>query len=123
MFSNSDSPEYIAKYKSLSRSKDYKEKDLELLFEDSIYELMISDTEMVKELKRKSEQFEKFKSYRAQAFLFQRDKKTINDGPVENEYFLPLSEDLPHDFDLNNLHKIFLQCREKLEKTNKKPKK
>lgn len=56
---------------------------------------------------------EKFNKYRAEAFLFQREKEPkamiVKNSPV---YLLPMRYDLPPELDLNNLYKIYTQCRE-----------
>ncbi len=114
----SDPPEFCNKTKMLL-SKDFDEKSLDLLYDDVIYDAMLTDVDAVKELKKKEARFEKFKKYRAEAFLFQREKKTCSTGPDHLEYFKPLTEDLPAEYDLNSLYKIFVKCREE-HKANKK---
>ncbi len=105
----SDPPGFCAKTKMLT-GKDFDETALDLLSDDYIYDAILADTDAVKELKKKADRFEKFKSYRAQAFLFQREKKTANNSSEHQEYFLPLTEDLPQEFDLNNLYKLYDKC-------------
>ena len=77
---------------------------------------MLTDTEAVKELKKKEQRFEKFKKYRAEAFLFQREKKICNSGPDHVESFKRLTDgDLPVELDLNYLYKIFVKCKAELK--------
>ena len=67
---------------------------------------------------------ELFNKYRGDAFLFQRAKKpTAFSESYEIEYFLPLTEDLPPQYDLNNLHRIMQECEAKaaVKQRTKKP--
>ena len=67
---------------------------------------------------------ELFNKYRGDAFLFQRAKKpTAFSENYEIEYFLPLTEDLPPQYDLNNLHRIMQECEAKaaVKQRTKKP--
>lgn len=104
-----DTPEYVEKASALLRMKDFDKSDLSVLIDNSEFEIDYQNKELVKNFKNKVDAHEKFKAYRAQAFLFQREKKTsaLLD---KHEYFLPLSEDLPEDFDLNKLYKRYLQA-------------
>ena len=56
---------------------------------------------------------EKFNKYRAEAFIFQREKEPkaiiVKNNPV---YLLPMRYDMPPELDLNNLYKIYSQCKE-----------
>jgi len=106
-----DSAEYITKVKSLTRTKDIEEQDLSMLIENAEYQVEYADKELLKALRQKAERYEKFCKYRAQAFLYQREKKATSYTDGTREYFLPLSEDLPPEFDLNNLNRIFLKCK------------
>lgn len=104
-----DTSSYIDKILALSRAKDIKESDLSLLVDRSDFELNYIDSEYMEKFKSKVEKHEKFKAYRAQAFLFQREKKTSS-GDGRREYFLPLSVDLPEEYDLNNLYDLYLKA-------------
>lgn len=106
----SDPASYINKILSLSRAKDITECDLDILVDRSDFELNYIDSEYMNQFKSKIERHEKFKAYRAQAFLFQREKKTAS-GDGRREYFLPLSVDLPEEYDLNNLYTLFLKAK------------
>ena len=53
---------------------------------------------------------DKFNAYRAEAFLFQRDKEPTTFRRTGNEYFLPLRYDIPQELDFNNLYQVFLKC-------------
>lgn len=106
------SPEYAKKIAALSRAKDFKEEDLHILSDNVHLEADYQDKEFVKKFKDKVDKHEKFKAYRAQAFLFQREKNTsFMDEKAER--FLPLTEDLPMEYDLNELYKIYLKCLKK----------
>ena len=111
----SDKQELITKFSSLLKTKDIKEDDLALLLDSEKYEVDLLDKEKIKELKTRAEKNSKFKSYRAQAFLFQREKKTSNIN-TQKEFFLPLSEDLDSCFDINNLYQLYLDCKNKAQK-------
>lgn len=117
---SSDSPEYTSKVKSLIKTKDMSKKDLAILLEHAEYAITYANKEALKLLKQKAEKQEKFATYRAQAFLYQREKKVSSFGSDAPEYFLPLSVDLPPEFDLNHLYKIYLACKEKIKKRDKK---
>lgn len=106
-----DSPEYVSKIKSLLKTKDITEEDLSILLEHPEYDAIYQDKDALKTLRQKAEKYEKFAKYRAQAFLYQREKKATTYSDNTREYFLPLSEDLPPEFDLNNLNRIFLKCK------------
>lgn len=110
LIKETDSPEYVTKIKSLIRTKDISEQDLSILMEHAEYQVEYQDKELLKSLRQKAEKYEKFSKYRGQAFLYQREKKASSYGDNAREYFLPLSEDMPSEFDLNNLCKIFLKC-------------
>lgn len=60
---------------------------------------------------------EKFNLYRAEAFLFQKEKEPkaiiAKNQPV---YLLPMRYDLPPELDLNNLYQVYLQCTEAAQK-------
>ena len=105
-----DSKEYKEKIQSLLRSKDINKEDLKMLIERAELEADYQDKETLKMIKQKAERYEKFNDYRAQAFLFQREKKVVTKNS-DIEYFLPLSVDLPHQFDLNELNKIYRECK------------
>lgn len=109
----SDTPEFTTKIKSLLKTKDIKEEDLSLLFDSEKYEMKLFDKEKIKELKIRADKNNKFKSYRANAFLFQREKKTSNVNTGGKEFFLPLSDDLDPCFDINNLYQLYLDCKNK----------
>jgi hypothetical protein len=112
----SDKPEMATKFNSLLKTKEIKEEDLSLLLDSEKYEIEMLDKERVKELKTRLEKLNKFKSYRAQAFLFQREKKTSNINTTGKEFFLPLLEDLDPSFDINNLYQLYLECKNKAKK-------
>ena len=84
---------------------------MSILLEHPEYDAIYQDKEALKTLRQKAEKYEKFAKYRAQAFLYQREKKATTYSDNAREYFLPLSEDLPPEFDLNNLNRIFLKCK------------
>lgn len=112
----SDPPGFCEKTRLLTASKDFDESALDLLYENDYYDVMLTDTEAVKELKKKEQRFEKFKKYRAEAFLFQREKKICNSGPDHVESFKRLTDgDLPVELDLNYLYKIFVKCKAELK--------
>lgn len=111
---DTDSPEYQAKIKSLLKSKDIQAKDLSVLLEHAEYAINYADKEAIKALKQKADKQEKFMAYRKQAFLYQREKKVTSFAADAPEYFLPLSVDLPPEFDLNHLYKIYLECKERI---------
>lgn len=111
----SDSPDFCEKTRKLM-SKDIDESFLKLLLENDCYDIMLADTEAVKELKRKEQRLEKFNKYRADAFLHQREKRQSNRKFDHLEYFLPLKDDLPAELDLNNLYKIYLRCKSEISK-------
>lgn len=117
---DTDSPEYQAKIKSLLKSKDIQSKDLSILLEHAEYAINYADKEAIKALKQKAEKQERFAAYRAQAFLYQREKKVSSFGSDAPEYFLPLSVDLPPKFDLNHLYKIYLECKERIRIRDRK---
>ncbi len=102
-----DSPIYKAKIKSLTKSKEFSIDDLSLLVEYAGEAGEIQERRIA-ELELKSKRNKKFSEYRAKAFLYQREKKYTDSA--QYEYFLPLSEDMPAEFDLNNLYKIYLKC-------------
>ncbi len=54
---------------------------------------------------------EKFNQYRGEAFLFQREKEPSTYAYVGAfDYFLPLKQNIPPIYDLNNLYRIMLEC-------------
>ena len=57
---------------------------------------------------------EEFNKYRGEAFIFQRIRqpKAYSKNEKTN-YFLPLTSDLPPEYDLNNLSRIIQECNEK----------
>lgn len=119
----SDPPGFCEKTKMLV-SKDFDESAMELLFESDYYDVLLADTEAVKELKKKEQRFEKFNKYRAEAFLFQREKKTCSSGPDHVETFKRLTDiDLPLELDLNYLYKIFVKCKAELKANREEEKK
>ena len=109
----SDTQEFIDKVASLIKSKDVEEKDLYSMADYSHFDGLLQDKEYMKDFKRKLDMRSKFDKYRGDAFLFQREKKTIIKTKDAIDYFLPLSVDLPESFDLNNLYKIYLECKNK----------
>ena len=115
----SDPPGFCEKTKMLV-SKDFDESAMELLFESDYYDVLLADTEAVKELKKKEQRLEKFNKYRAEAFLHQREKKHSDRKPDHLEYFLPLKEDLPAELDLNNIRKIYDKCKKELDANMKR---
>lgn len=110
LVSQEDHKEFVDKIKTLLKTKDIKEDDLQLLIDKAHFELDYNNKDYMKAFKYKLEQHEKFKTYRAQAFLYQREKK-VTSGKGMVEYFLPLSEDLPPEFDLNYLYKLYLKAK------------
>ena len=111
LIKDSDSPEYASKVKALIKTKDIDEKDLSLLIEKAEYQTEYMDKDKLKALRQKADKYDRFSKYRAQAFLYQREKKAIQRYDDTIEYFLPLNEDLPMELDLNNLNKIYLKCK------------
>lgn len=69
------------------------------------------------------ELLDKFNKYRADAFIFQRNRAAssyaLQKRPV---HFLPLSEDLDPRLDLTELYKLMLRCDAKAEAESKKTK-
>lgn len=109
----SDTQEFINKVASLIKSKDVKEKDLYSMADYPHFDGLFQDKEYMKDFKRKLDMRSKFDKYRGDAFLFQREKKTIIKTKTAIDYFLPLSVDLPECFDLNHLYKLYLECKAK----------
>ena len=57
---------------------------------------------------------EKFNLYRGEVFLFQKEKEpSVVLNQEAEEYFLPLKYSIPRELDMNNLYKIYLQCKNK----------
>ena len=112
----SDPPGFCEKTKALT-GKDFDSSALDLLYERDYYDVMLTDTDAVKELKKKEQRFEKFKKYRAEAFLYQREKKTPSSKKLDYvETFKRLTdEDLPIELDLNYLYKIYLKCSKEVK--------
>lgn len=109
LFKESDSKEYVTKVNTLLQAKDLKESDLKVLAERTELEANYQDKEYLKNFRIKVNNNKKFSEYRAAAFLFQREKQ-VPTSNNSDEYFLPLNADLPAEYDLNNLYKIYKQC-------------
>jgi hypothetical protein len=107
LINDADSPEYVAKIKNMLKSKDFSKEDLPLVLESQSGQEFMSEKEIA-DLELKVKRHKKFSEYRAKAFLFQREKKYTDKNSLE--YFLPLSEDLPAELDLNNLYKVYQNC-------------
>ena len=107
LINDADSPEYVAKIKNMLKSKDFSKEDLPLALESQSGQEFMSEKEIA-DLELKVKRHKKFSEYRAKAFLFQREKKYIDKNSLE--YFLPLSEDLPAELDLNNLYRVYQNC-------------
>lgn len=95
----------ITKIKSLKLT----EADIDLLINQNEYAIDLLNKDLINKLKKKESKNKLFNNYRAEAFLFQRDKK-ISSSDNSYEYFLPLREDLPMELDFNNLYKIYKEC-------------
>ena len=89
------------------------EEDAELLRNEYKYIEDSQNKEKIAALKKKHQQYTTFLRYRAKAFLFQREKKPRAFNSNAKEYFLPLTDDLPDEYDLNRLYNIFLECKKK----------
>ena len=107
LINDADSPEFVAKIKNMLKSKDFSKEDLPLVLESQSGQEFMSEKEIA-DLELKVKRHKKFSEYRAKAFLFQREKKYTDKNSLE--YFLPLSEDLPAELDLNNLYKVYQNC-------------
>lgn len=89
------------------------EEEVELLKNEYKYAEDAQNKEKITALKKKYQQYTTFLRYRAKAFLFQREKKPTMFNKTGKEYFLPLTDDLPDEYDLNRLYNIFLECKNK----------
>lgn len=60
---------------------------------------------------------DKFNQYRGEAFLFQRDKEPNTFAYNSDfDYFLPLRQNIPPIYDLNNLNRIMHECENSSKK-------
>lgn len=106
-----DTKEFSAKVNSLLHSKDIKREDLDIIAENIELEGDYRDKALVKKFKTKLAQHNLFANYRADAFLFQRIRRPIKYSADDSrEYFLPMTVDLPGEYDLNKLNRMLIEC-------------
>lgn len=114
LIKEADSKEYSAKVDSLLRSKDVKREDLNILADNVELESDYQDKTFVKNFRTKVVQHDLFADYRAEAFLFQRTRPPIKYSADDSrEYFLPMTVDLPGEYDLNKLNRMLIECEKK----------
>ena len=111
-----DTSDFKTKVNSLLRAKDIDKNDLEILSEHVELEGDYLDKDFVKKFKSKVVQHDMFADYRAKAFLFQRIRKPVKYNSNDSrEYFLPMTVDLPGEYDLNKLYRVLLDCEKNTE--------
>ena len=114
LIKETDSKEFSSKVDSLLRAKDVKREDLNILADNVELESDYQDKTFVKNFRTKVAQHDLFADYRAEAFLFQRTRPPIKYSADDSrEYFLPMTVDLPGEYDLNKLNRMLIECEKK----------
>lgn len=106
----------------VSQLKDLDDKLFKILGKKDIDDKYAPIKKLVKPLTEDGNQelLEKFNQYRADAFLFQRNKAPSSYSLLKRPvHFLPLSEDLDPRLDLTELYKLMLRCDAKAEASKK----